>query len=151
MAESGAPMASSDILLARERPGDPCVLVIFGAAGDLTQRLLIPSLYNLAHHHLLPNDFAVVGFARNDMTDEDFRRHMRQAIDESARVGTVEPAIWENLEKRLCYIPASFDDAAGYTRLAETLEQCDRDFNTQGNYLFYLATPPTFFGEITQQ
>lgn len=151
MAETGAPIALSEAMLARERPGDPCVLVIFGAAGDLTQRLLIPSLYNLAHHHLLPKDFAVVGFARNEMSDEDFRQSLRTAIDQSARVGTIEPAIWEDLEKRLHYITASFDDKAGYTRLAEILAQCDRDLRTQGNYLFYLATPPTFFGVITEQ
>jgi glucose-6-phosphate 1-dehydrogenase len=125
--------------------------VIFGAAGDLTKRLLIPALYNLAHHHLLPQDFAVVGLARNAMSDDEFRQSMRQAIDESARVGTVEAAVWENLEKRLYYITAAFDDAAGYTRLAEILAQCDRDWHTQGNYLYYLATPPTFFGEIVRQ
>ncbi len=151
MAETGGTMAAPQGLETRERAGDPCVLVIFGAAGDLTQRLLIPSLYNLAHHHLLPQNFAVVGLARNEMTDEDFRQSMHRAIDQSARIGTVEPAIWENLEKRLHYIAASFDDPGGYTRLAEVLAQCDRDFHTQGNYLFYLATPPTFFGEITRQ
>jgi glucose-6-phosphate 1-dehydrogenase len=151
MAETEAPAASLQGLAARERPGAPCVLVVFGAAGDLTQRLLIPALYNLAHHNLLPKDFAIVGLARNQMTDQDFRQAMRSAIDQSARVGSVEPAIWENIEKRLFYIAAAFDDAAGYTRLKEVLAQCDRDLNTQGNYLFYLATPPMFFGEIAQQ
>jgi glucose-6-phosphate 1-dehydrogenase len=151
MAETVPAVSSPEELGARERPGDPCVLVIFGAAGDLTQRLLIPSLYNLAHHNLLPQNFAVVGLARHEMTDEDFRQAMHGAIDQSARVGTIEPAIWENLEKRLSYITSSFDDPAGYARLKETLAQCDRDLHTQGNYLFYLATPPTFFGEIVQQ
>jgi glucose-6-phosphate 1-dehydrogenase len=127
------------------------VLVIFGAAGDLTQRLLIPSLYNLAAHNLLPENFALVGFARNEMSDESFRQTMHNAIQQSARVGKVEPAIWDNLERRLYYITAGFDDAAGYARLKEKLVECDRDLHTQGNYLFYLATPPTFFGEISQQ
>ena len=151
MAEMGAPVASLEGLEARERPGDPCVLVIFGAAGDLTQRLLIPSLYNLAYHNLLPHDFAVVGFARNEMTDESFRQAMHQAIDQSVRVGKLEPAIWAELEKRLSYITSSFDDPAGYRRLKEVLTQCDRDHNTQGNYLYYLATPPAFFGTIVDQ
>jgi glucose-6-phosphate 1-dehydrogenase len=97
MAETEAPAASLQGLAARERPGAPCVLVVFGAAGDLTQRLLIPALYNLAHHNLLPKDFAIVGLARNQMTDQDFRQAMRSAIDQSARVGSVEPAIWENI------------------------------------------------------
>lgn len=151
MAETVPAVSSPEGLSARQRPGDSCVLVIFGAAGDLTQRLLIPSLYNLAHHNLLPQNFAVVGLARNEMSDDDFRQSMRRAIDESARLGTLEPAIWENLEKRLHYVSASFDDAAGYARLKEILTQCDRDLNTQGNYLFYLATPPAFFGEIAHQ
>ena len=146
-----ADVVSPEGLGALERPGDPCVLVIFGAAGDLTQRLLIPSLYNLAHHNLLPQDFAVVGFARNEMSDAIFRQSLHSAIDRSERVGAVEPAVWANLEKRLYYITSSFDDAAGYNRLQEVLAQCDRDLHTQGNYLFYLATPPGFFGEIVQQ
>ena len=135
----------------REQPGDPCVLVIFGAAGDLTQRLLMPALYNLAHHHLLPEHFALVGLARNDMSDESFRQTMRRAIDQSARIGKIDPTLWDSLEKRLHYLSGVFDDPAGYTRLQEKLAQCDRDYHTQGNYLFYLATPPTFFGEIAQQ
>jgi glucose-6-phosphate 1-dehydrogenase len=136
----------------RERPADPCVLVIFGAAGDLTKRLLIPALYNLAQHDLLPQDFAVVGLDRKDMTEEEFRCVILSALQESERVvGTVDPAALERAEKHLYYVTASFDDAAGYTRLAERLAQCDRDWHTQGNYLFYLATPPRFFGEIAQQ
>lgn len=103
MAETGGTMAAPQGLETRERAGDPCVLVIFGAAGDLTQRLLIPSLYNLAHHHLLPQNFAVVGLARNEMTDEDFRQSMHRAIDQSARIGTIEPAIWR-IWKSVCTI-----------------------------------------------
>ena len=144
-------MASLEGLGALERPGDPCVIVIFGAAGDLTKRLLIPALYNLAHHNLLPPDFALVGLARNPMTDEEFRQAMHKAIDESARVGKVEPAIWENIEKRLYYVTGAFDDTAAYARLKELLAQCDRDWHTRGNYLYYLATPPTFFGDIVSQ
>ncbi|MBI4642133.1 MAG: glucose-6-phosphate dehydrogenase [Candidatus Tectomicrobia bacterium] len=137
--------------MARERPGDPCVLVIFGAAGDLTKRKLIPSLYNLAHDNLLPKDFALVGFARNQMSHEEFRSAMHSAIHQFATEKTVDPAVWENLEKRLYYISSSFQDPEGYTQLAEILAQCDREWNTSGNYLYYLATPPSFFAEIVQQ
>src|SRR5215471_6759395 len=132
-------------------PSDPCVLVIFGASGDLTRRLLVPSLYNLAHNRLLSQNFAVVGVARRDSTHEAFRQEMHQAIHESSRVGQVDPATWDNLEKRLYYVTGAFQEPASYTSLTEVLAQCDRDWGTRGNYLFYLATPPTFFAEIAQQ
>ena len=134
-----------------ERPGDSCVMVIFGASGDLTRRLLLPSLYNLAHDRLLPANFAVVGMARQEMTSEEFRRDMHQALQESTRVKHVDPALWENLEKRLYYVPGAFQDAAAYSNLTDLLAQCDREHGTRGNYLFYLATPPMFFEEIVQQ
>jgi glucose-6-phosphate 1-dehydrogenase len=132
-------------------PSDPCVLVIFGASGDLTRRLLVPSLYNLAHDKLLAQNFAVVGVARNESTHEEFRQAMHKAIHESNRVGHVDPAIWDSLEQRFYYVTAPFQDPAGYTKVAEVLKQCDLQWGTKGNYLFYLATPPTFFGEIVQQ
>src|SRR5439155_10706080 len=134
-----------------QRHSDPCVLVIFGASGDLTRRLLVPSLYNLAHDKLLTQNFAVVGVARQESTHEEFRQAMHKAIHESNRVGHLDPAIWDSLEQRLYYVTAPFQDPAGYTKVAEVLKQCDRDWGTKGNYLFYLATPPTFFGEIVQQ
>jgi glucose-6-phosphate 1-dehydrogenase len=103
-----------------QRPADPCVLVIFGASGDLTRRLLIPSLYNLAHDRLLTQNLAVVGVARNASTHEEFRQAMHRAIHESNRVGHVDPAIWESLEQRLYYVTAPFQDPAGYTKVAKS-------------------------------
>src|SRR5438094_2020460 len=102
-----------------ERQADPCVLVIFGASGDLTRRLLVPSLYNLAHDKLLTERFAVVGVARNESTHEEFRQAMHKAIHESNRVGHLDPAIWDRLEQRLYYVKAPFQDPAGYTKVAE--------------------------------
>lgn len=135
----------------REQPADACVMVIFGASGDLTKRLLIPSLYNLAHHNLLPLNFAVVGAGRRQMTPEAFRADMRTALQASDRVGAVEPEIWAGLEKSLYYVPLNYDDPAAYTQLADALTQCDRDHDTKGNYLYYLATPPAVFTEVAQQ
>ena len=76
---------------------------------------------------------------------------MHKAIHESNRVGHVDPAMWDSLEQRFYYVTAPFQDPAGYAKVTEVLKQCDRDWGTKGNYLFYLATPPTFFGEIVQQ
>lgn len=151
MDESRTGETTPDTLLSREPPGDSSVLVIFGASGDLTRRLLIPSLYNLARHKLLPEHFAVVGAARREMSNDSFRSEMRTAIHKSTRVGTVDTAIWEQLESSLYYVQLNYDDRASYTRLATVLEQCDHDHHTQGNYLYYLATPPTVFGPVAQQ
>jgi len=86
-------MVMQEDMPAPERQSDPCVMVIFGASGDLTRRLLIPSLYNLAHDKLLTQNFAVVGMARQDSTHEEFRQTMHKAIHESIRVGRLVPAI----------------------------------------------------------
>jgi glucose-6-phosphate 1-dehydrogenase len=134
-----------------EAPGDACILVIFGASGDLTQRLLIPSLYNLARNHLLPDSFAVVGMARRNLSDEDFRMAARQALQTSTRVGEVDPALWERLEPRLYYVQGAYDAPETYGRLHERLAQCDTRHHAQGNYLYYLATPPAVFPHVVEQ
>src|SRR5215470_16077425 len=138
MSELQSMMVTQEDVATPERQSDPCVLVILGASGDLTRRLLVPSLYNLAHNRLLSQNFAMVGVARRDSTHEAFRQEMHQAIHESSRVGPVDPAIWDNLEKRLYYVTGAFQEPAAYTSLTEVLAQCDRDWGTRGNYLFYL-------------
>ena len=132
-------------------PGDACILVIFGASGDLTQRLLIPSLYNLARNHLLPDAFAVVGVARRDMSHDAFRTAARHALQTSTRVGEVDATLWQCLEQRLYYVRGGYDDPDTYARLNEMLSQCDTQHQTQGNYLYYLATPPEVFPLVVKQ
>ncbi len=84
-----------------EEPGistrfiDPCILVIFGATGDLTARKLLPAIYNLAREGQLPSQFAVVGFARRDKTHEQFRQEMKDAINKFSRVKPVDEAVWK--------------------------------------------------------
>ena len=115
-----------------ERAG-PCVLVIFGAGGDLAKRLLFPALYNLADEDLLPREFAVMGFARAALSEEEFRLGLRL-----------------DLLPRLHYVSSDFTDPAGYQRLASKLREMDQAHGTRGNYLFYLATAPEFFLEVTE-
>jgi glucose-6-phosphate 1-dehydrogenase len=145
------PDPATNAALPNEQPAAACVMVIFGASGDLTKRLLIPSLYNLAHHNLLPHNFAVVGAGRHQSTNEAFRDAMRTALQASDRVGSIDPAIWQRLETCLYYLTLNYDDPAAYTQLAKVLAQCDCDHDTSGNYLYYLATPPSVFPEIAQQ
>ena len=132
------------------RPGDPCVMVIFGAAGDLTRRKLLPALYNLAAANLLSREFAVVGLAREQMTTEQFRDKFRQDIKEFA-TGAVSNDLTEWFNRRLYYLPGEFSDAQAFVRLRDMLQQVDKDHGTQGNYFYYLATAPVFFAPVVQQ
>jgi glucose-6-phosphate 1-dehydrogenase len=132
------------------RVADPCVMVLFGAAGDLTKRKLVPSLYNLLRNGLLSQQFAVIGFARNEFTHEEFRRQMAEAI-RSFGTGKVDPALFETLDKHFYYVTGEFGDPHAYKRLKETIGQVEKECGIKGNTLFYLATPPSFFAEIGSQ
>src|SRR5581483_2439423 len=132
------------------RPGDPCIMVIFGAAGDLTRRKLIPALYNLARAELLPREFAILGVAHNPMREEDFRGKLSEAVHKYAGK-EIDSDIWTWFAQRLYYITAEFDDKELYNKLKTTLAKLDKDHATRGNYFFYLATAPDFFGPIVEQ
>ena len=132
------------------RPADPCIMVIFGAAGDLTRRKLIPALYNLAKAQLLSREFAIVGIAHGQMSTEDFRKKLSEDIRRYAG-SEVDPDIWEWFTRRLYYIAAEFDDKNVYPQLKATLEKLDQEHSTHGNFFFYLATAPDFFGPIVEQ
>jgi glucose-6-phosphate 1-dehydrogenase len=131
------------------KPGDPCVMVIFGAAGDLTRRKLIPALYNLAKHELLSREFAVVGVAHSAMTTEEYRAKMSADIKEFA-TDEVDQDLWEWFVRRLHFVTAEFDEKRLYPELKALLEKIDKDHSTHGNYFFYLATSPDFFGSVVE-
>jgi len=132
------------------RSGDPCVMVVFGAAGDLTRRKLIPSLYNLAKYNLLSREFAVIGIARNPMSTDEFRTKLVQDLKEFV-AGQIDPDLQEWLERHVYYITGEFNDASTYQQLKELLQKVDKDQGTHGNYFYYLATAPDFFGSIVEQ
>ncbi len=129
---------------------DPCVMVIFGAAGDLTKRKLIPALYNLAKSNLLSREFAIVGVARDDFTTESYRQQIGDHAKEFA-TGELDPDLWDWFQHRLYYVQGEFGDAATFQKLREQLDKANQDHNTHGNYLYYLATPPVFFSTIVKQ
>jgi len=132
------------------RIADSCVLVIFGAAGDLTSRKLIPALYNLGKSGHLPKDFAVVGFAVDDLTQEQFCDKVRKDIEQFAPE-PIDHALCDWLMSRIYYLRGDFRDAAKYDELKTLLGQLDDRYHTPGNYLYYLATAPQFFAEIVQK
>ncbi|HLV80646.1 MAG TPA: glucose-6-phosphate dehydrogenase, partial [Chthonomonadaceae bacterium] len=131
-----------------QRPEEPCAFVIFGASGDLTSRKLVPALYNLACQDLLPAGFAVLGFAVTPMDDENFRERMREWVRKSPEVLLFRQNLWDDFAPCLHYITADFERPEGYQQLGERLKELDADHGCGGNRLFYLATPPSFYGTI---
>ena len=109
--------------LEQERVPEASCLVILGASGDLTMRKLIPGLYSLAHDGLLPNGQTIIGFARSQYNDDEFRKAMRDACDKYARRRPVDDAVWDNFAKGLFYIEGSFDDASEFERVKQKAEE----------------------------
>ncbi len=128
----------------------PCVLVIFGADGDLTKRKLIPSIYNLAAAGLLPSHYAVVGLDRVPMTTAEYRGKVSQALPDVAGQA-VDPALWRTVQDRIHYLAGDFQNPQFYRKLQEFLAVLDADSRTEGNYLFYMATLPSLFSDIARQ
>ena len=126
-----------------------CVLVIFGASGDLTKRKLIPALYNLALEKRLPERFAVVGYARSEMTDESFRDKMREAVKEFSRTG-LKDDVWQQFANTLYYVRGGYEENDGYQSLKEFVDGFDRGSRVLPARVFYLATPPDLYGKLIE-
>ncbi len=124
---------------------DPCVMVIFGATGDLTARKLVPAVYNLAREGQLPSHFACVGFARRDKDHDVFRSEMKEGIEKFSRVKPLDDTVWETFSQQLFYHRSEFDNDEGYKGLKTFLEELDANYGTKGNRVFYLAVQPKFF------
>ena len=133
--------------LTRRRTPEPCALTIFGASGDLTQRKLFPALYALAFRGLLPEEFGVVGVARTDMSEDEFRKRMREAVQEHGRDEFRED-VWEGLAAGVRYLAMEFDDEDRWDALGKILSEVDESRGTAGNRVYYLAVPPSVFDVI---
>jgi glucose-6-phosphate 1-dehydrogenase len=148
-------MAQTEAAPAKTKPrvgrvADPCVMVIFGFSGDLTRRKLIPSLYNLAKQGLLSREFAIVGLGRTPMSDEDARKKMTEDFKKFAS-GNTDQDLWNWLTRRLYYRAGDFDNDETYTQIKDAVAKADQEHGCQGNVFFYLATAPTFFGDIVER
>ncbi len=133
-----------------EQLSDPCVMVIFGASGDLTKRKLIPALYNLAKEEYLPRQFALVGIARSSMSSEQFRGKITADMN-SLYANDLDGDAWGEFVKRLHYLSGSGTEESTYLALKDLLATIDSDYRTGGNYFYYLATSPDLFSTIVQQ
>jgi glucose-6-phosphate 1-dehydrogenase len=134
-----------------QRTADPCVIVIFGASGDLTKRKLVPALYRLVQQRLLPAEFAIVGMARSVMTTEDFRAAMKDAIGEFSENKEVDKKVWDSFAQSIYYLPGDINNPEDFQKLSRLLEQVDQERNTHGNRLFYLSVAPKFYAEAVRE
>ena len=129
---------------------EPANIVIFGASGDLTRRKLIPALHSLGCEGLLPSSVQVVGVARSSLSDEAFRQHLYEGVESYARHKPGICALWSQFKDQYSYLPGDYDDPETYSRLADRLAQLDDKASSNGNHLFYLATPPTLYPVIVE-
>lgn len=129
---------------------DICTVVIFGATGDLTHRKLVPAMYHLFIEGELARGTKILGFARRDKSDAEFRDNLKQLNKEVARSGHDE-AMWQDFEQCIHYHQSEFQDEVGYQRLAERLDAIDEERGDKGNRLFYIASAPEFFDDVLNQ
>jgi len=122
-------------------------MVVFGASGDLTRRKLVPALFNLAKASLLPKNFAILGVAVDQLAEEQFRSQATSFLPAEDRGG----AAWQWFQERLYYHCGDFGDPTTFASIGARLGQIDNQYETEGNYLFYLATSPKFFAAIVEK
>lgn len=133
------------------RNPEPCIIVIFGATGDLTSRKLLPALYNLALEKQLPTEFACVGFARREKTDQMFRDEMKNGVIHFSRTKPIDETLWKSFSEKIFYHCSEFHNDEGYETLKKQLEELDKKFGTRGNRVFYLSTPASDFSLIVEK
>ncbi len=130
--------------LQQERTAEPAIIVIFGASGDLTQRKLIPAIYQIRRERRLPPEMTIVGVARRDWTHDYFRQHLKEGVEEfGSGVGNEE--LWQEFAKGIFYCSGNMDEVESYEKLNTFLSELDGKRGTRGNRIFYLAVSPNFF------
>ncbi|NYJ74764.1 glucose-6-phosphate dehydrogenase [Allobranchiibius huperziae] len=132
------------------RIAGPCSMVMFGITGDLAQKKLLPAIYDLTNRGLLPPNFTLIGFARRDWSLAEFTDVVRRAVQAGARTPFREES-WRALADGLRFVSGSFDDEAGFDRLADEVARADVERGTDGNHAFYLSIPPAAFGDVCKQ
>ena len=141
-------VAENPLVKGLERlPVHPTTLVIFGATGDLSQRKLLPALYNLAHEGALPERFNLIGFSRREKAHSDYAALAKESIRRFSRREPKDEVL-DALLEHVRYIPGNFDDDDAYVRLAAQLDEFDEQAELVFNRIFYLSTAPAFFPVI---
>ena len=136
--------------LQQERTADPAIIVIFGASGDLTQRKLIPAIYQIRRERRLPPEMTVVGVARRDWSHDYFRQHLKDGLEEFGN-GVGNEELWNNFAEGIFYCSGNMDEPESYEKLKNFLAELDGKRGTRGNRVFYLAVSPKFFKPALKQ
>jgi glucose-6-phosphate 1-dehydrogenase len=132
-----------------EKHTEPAIIVIFGGTGDLTQRKLIPALYNLFLDNCMPAQFAVIGMGRSIYTDKKYREILQEGIREFSRRKGLENGEWQQFSPHISYIQSEIEDEQTYQTLAGRFKQLEGQWGTRANRIFYLSVSPRFIGPIT--
>src|SRR5437868_3819319 len=139
------------------KPAGPCAMVIFGAGGDLTKRLIVPALYNLTKSGLLPEPFALVGVNHNESNTDAWRNTLHDFLEQVVKGGagefeaaTIDENAWSRLAGTMSYLSGDFSKPDTFAKLKSHLEQRDRNEHLNGAALFYLAVPDRFFGPLVE-
>src|SRR6266498_400729 len=125
------------------KPPEPQAIVIFGASGDLTKRKLLPAFWHLFSEGLLPQGIAIIGYARTEMSDEEFQEEARHSVETYAR-NKPSTDVWAEFQKRLSYVPGEFDSEMAMEHLREHLEWTDKTQGTEGRRFYYATTPAAY-------
>src|ERR1700761_876590 len=139
----------------QHKPADPCAMVIFGATGDLTKRLVVPALYNLLRSNVLPEHFALFGVARSDETSESWRDQLYSMLKgfvgrSGAEFNTdaIDEDSGKKLASRITYVRGDLSKPELYQKLRNVLSESEKANGTRGNVIFYLAIADQFFGTV---
>src|SRR4029079_1632238 len=131
-------------------PPPPCAIVIFGANGDLTRRLIIPALYNLARTQLLPRSLSLIGVDHNKKTSEEWMAQLRDFLSQALAKNNeeVDESLWQQVARCMTFLSGDFEQPDTYQRLKDLLAELDEKQSLNGNVLFYMAVADRFFGTI---
>src|SRR5699024_1418837 len=127
------------------------ILVIFGGSGDLTNRKLIPALYNLFLENQLPEKFTIIGLGRTEYSDQDFQDHLRKGLDEFSRSGHSKEEDWSVFRDAIRYLPADLYDDQSYQQLAKKIKSIEEEWNEAVNTIFYFAISPTLIEPVAKK
>lgn len=127
---------------------EPTVFVIFGGAGDLTWRKLVPALFDLSQDRSMPADFSVIAMDRVDLSDEKLRHRLHDGVKKFSRQGMVKTSEWGEFAGHIRYQQGDFKNLQTYTTLGEQCAKLEKEWGTKVHRIFYMATPPSMFGEI---
>jgi glucose-6-phosphate 1-dehydrogenase len=137
--------------MATDHRPEPVVFVIFGGAGDLSWRKLIPALYNLYLDHWLPEKFLIIGTGHRHTSDEDFRRHLKEGVDAFSRRGKTTDEEWQNFASHLSFMAADLDQPGVFSDLAKKLADQDKAWDARANRIFYLSLPPPMIDPVARE